>query len=260
MSTRAARAGIALMLAVGLGLVGCTPESPTDAGATTAPSDTEPRVVTTAESEVLAVIRFKNFDAGTRSISAAFDDGGTALTLDGWFDYETHVGYGLVTAGGAGGDLILWDGTSLAALAAAGATAAPLPVPAATEPWQPGVVDPNASAAQAVLGVIASLGADRPENPLLLRQNGALHLTDDSIDGTAVSVFTGPAEGALTDDGVDAEASGVRYWVDADGLLLRVEARLGGEWVTIDFGSAADVDVPGPIPGAGAGASSESEQ
>ncbi|NYD68161.1 hypothetical protein [Agromyces atrinae] len=247
MRAAAALAAVALML----GLAGCTGGSG-DAAPT--PSDDGPRVVTTAESELLAVIRFKNFDAGTRSVEAAFDDSGSALTLDGWFDYETHVGYGLVTADGNGGDLILWDGTTLAALSAAGATSPPLPVPASTEAWSPGAVDPTASAAQAVLSVVASLGADRPENPLLLRQNGALHLTDDEIDGTAVSVFTGPAEGAVSGDAVDPDASGVRYWVDETGLLLRVEARLGGTWVTIDLGPADDVTIPGPIPTAVPGA------
>lgn len=235
-------------LAVMIGLAGCTGTGAGTEPSSTAVSDSEPRVVTTAESELLAVIRFKNFDAGTRSVTAAFDDAGGALTLDGWFDYETHVGYGLVTVDGESSDLILWDATTLAALGVTRTSTPPLPVPAATEAWTPAAVDPTASAAQAVLGVIANLGADRPENPLLLRQNGALHIADDDIDGTPVSIFTGPAVGAVSADGVDPDAAGLRYWVDDTGLLLRVEARLGSSWVTVDFGPADDVSISGPIP------------
>ena len=48
----------------------------------------------------------------------------------------------------------------------------------------------------------------------------------------------------MIDDDVDPDAASVRYWVDDDGVLLRVEVRLGDSWATVDFGDAEGATVP----------------
>ncbi|MEO8528560.1 MAG: hypothetical protein ABI435_05735, partial [Pseudolysinimonas sp.] len=62
--------GVALAVLVGLALNSCAPAVPGPPAA---------RVVTTEEAQLLAVLRFKNFDAGTRTITTSFSDAGTDL-------------------------------------------------------------------------------------------------------------------------------------------------------------------------------------
>ena len=214
-----------------------------------------PRAVTAAESQILAIARFKNFDAGTRSVSVELTDAGHALGLDGWFDYAAGVGYASLTDAGSPNNLITWQAHAIAVHAPAGA-AAPLPPPGVAttvdETWRTGPLDPTVSTLHAALIFIEELGATRPENPLLLQQGGALWLRDDNVGGTPVTVFAGPTGLAATPGTATASptpgSSRVHYWVDATGLLLRVEVLFGTAWVTIDLGPADGVSLPWSIP------------
>jgi len=85
-----------------------------------------------------------------------------------------------------------------------------------------------------------SLSNDRPENAQLLRQDGATWLRQDRVGEVPVDVMTGPVR-----DG-RAESS-FRYWVDADGRLLRLEARLDGQhWSTFNFNDLPDTELDLP--------------
>ena len=220
------------VLAVSLGVVACSPSGP--------PAS---RSLTTEESQLLAIARFRNFDAGSRSVTFEVTDAGHAIAFDGWCDYRTGTGYGLLLDGGTPNTLIMWRDATLAIHAPGGPTA-PLPPPDAGSSlgatWLAATMDPAASALHAALLFVAELGSDRPENPLLLQQGGALWLRDDSIDGVPVTVFAGPT-GLAPSPSTSLESSRVRYWVDATGLLHRVEVRLGAQWVTIDLGPADGV-------------------
>jgi hypothetical protein len=222
---------VAAVLAV---LAGCAvaPEPEPDAA----------RLVTEEESQTLALVRFNNFDAGARRITATLDDRGHELVLDGWVDYTTHTGLALLRVDGAADRELVWDGTYVATRPTT-TTGTPA-VPADLGGWDAAALDPQATPLQALLIVLASLGADRPENPLLLRQGGALWLRDAALDDRPVTVFTGPNDGAVVDGVIDPEAASVRYWVDADGLLVRVEVRLGATWASVDLGDAEGVTVP----------------
>src|SRR5699024_7746396 len=97
----------------------------------------------------------------------------------------------------------------------------------------------------AVLALLSALGVDRPENPLLLQQAGALWLDEQTLetdDGdVTVSVFaTPPGEEALGPDDPEPtpEDAAVKLWVDETGVLHRTEAFIGNEWVTINHGTA----------------------
>jgi hypothetical protein len=84
--------------------------------------------------------------------------------------------------------------------------------------------------------VLAGLGADRPENPLLIRQGGALWLREDTAGRQEVTVFAGPADQQT--DGADPDAAGIHYWVDQSGLAHRVDVRLGEQWAEINLEDA----------------------
>jgi hypothetical protein len=206
------------------------------------------RPVTAEEAQLLAVARFKNFDAGTRSVSLEVQDSGHALAVTGWFDYATGIGYGALSDSGTPNSLISWEGHVLAIHSPAGG-AAPLPAPGVADTldssWRTGPLDPTASTLHAALVFVAELGSTRPENPLLLQQGGVLWLRDDSVDGTPVTVFTGPTGLATAAESATEPpaSSRVRYWVDGSGLLLRVEVLLGAAWVRIDLGRAEDVSL-----------------
>lgn len=215
------------------------------------------RPVTTEESELLAIMRFRNFDAGARTVSFQLDDRGTELAFDGWFDYATGVGYGALSDEGSPNSLLVWNTDVVGVHEPAADGAAPLPIPdadALATAWTGGELDPTASRLHAVLAVVGSLGVDRPDNPLLLRQGGALHLGEESVNGIQTSVFAGPLSDRPLPAGqtMDPEAADTRYWVDADGLLHRAATRLGGSeaWVTLDFGDAGAVTLGDPFAGA----------
>src|SRR4051812_21127005 len=76
-------------------LAGCT------AGPTPTSAPDAARPVTEEESQTLALVRFNNFDAGTRRMTATLEDRGHELALDGWVDYTTHTGLALLTVDGA---------------------------------------------------------------------------------------------------------------------------------------------------------------
>jgi hypothetical protein len=226
---------------------GCSP----DATATVAE-----RPLSTEEAQLLAVARFKNFDAGTRSVSFEIRDAGHALSLEGWFDYATGIGFAALSDGGEPNSLITWEEHVLAVHAPEGATAA-LPAPGVAETidgsWRTGPLDPTASALHAALILVEELGSTRPENPLLLQQGGALWLREDSVAGATVAVFAGPTGLATASGSASASpaASRVHYWVDSTGLLLRVEVLLGADWVTIDLGPGEDVSLGWTVAGSG---------
>lgn len=204
------------------------------------------RPVTVAESERLASVRFRNFDAGSRKVTATYTDQGHEVALEGWYDYTTHTGYGLVSADGVPSDRVVWDGRVLATTAG---DRLGEPV-TSLDGWQAGRLDAGTSPLAVVLTVLAGLGADRPENPLLIRQGGALWLREDTAGRQEVTVFAGPTEGT------DPDAAGIHYWVDQSGLAHRVDVRLGRQWAEIILEDATltvpavleDVD-PNALPG-----------
>jgi len=185
------------------------------------------RPVTSDEAQTLAQVRFRNYDEGARAVSTEVADKAGKVQLDGWVDFVDHVGYGSLAQPGSATSLITWDGSS-AALVPATSDSAPLPAPDALATAARSPLDASSSAEHALLLVMLDLGSDRPENPLLLQQDGAQWLRSDEVDGTPVDVFTATSEGHA------------RYWVDHDGLMQRAEVLVGGAWESIDLGDAID--------------------
>lgn len=240
MTSRVARLGAALVLAVSL--AGCSAPAP-------APTPTA-ATVTTEQSQLLAAMRFTNFDAGTRPFTTTVIEDGSTLALRGWVDYTTHTGYAAVTGEGFAPQALLWTDTTVALIPAApdGDGMPRLPIPGADVPtWLSRAIDASASALDRRLVLIGSLGSDRPENPLLLQQTGALWLGEREIDGVAVTVFAAPPSDEVAEPGtVDADTSPLRLWVTAQALLLRAQARVDGAWQDVDFGTDRGPELEAP--------------
>ncbi|WP_166868759.1 hypothetical protein [Salinibacterium sp. ZJ70] len=222
---------LALTLASFVMLSACA--APAESGGTARP-------VTSAESELLAIARFANFDHGSRRFATTVQERGVELRLQGWVDYPSQLGYAAVTGDFRSQAMIWTDGVIGIIAREPDAHGDPiLPMPALNDPGLAlDSMDPTTSRLDALLGIISALGADRPDNPLLLRQSGALWLRADDIDGTSVSVFAAPPSDAPRDASappLTADSAGLRLWLDATGLMLRAEARIGDQWTTIDF-------------------------
>lgn len=226
-----------LLLSAGLGLAGC--------GSDPQPTSTGPRPLTTAEAERLAVIRFNGFNVGVRSFTGTFTDGRVQVAMTGWLNLVDHVGYALATpraiqAGQDAGDafLVEWTLNQVGRRVPDGPEPL-LPVP--TDNWQTSTLTASDSFLASGQLILLNLGSDRPENPQLLAQSTARWIRADRLGTVPVDVMSGPsAEGSTA-------ASGLRYWVDAQGTLLRMEAQLGTAlWSLIDFADAPDVSIPNP--------------
>ncbi len=227
------RRALRALLAAGLvtALAGCSAHT-TDAAAA--------RPVTTEESQLLAIARFNNFDAGSRPFNGSIQERGVDLHLQGWVDYAAGLGFA-ATTGDFPAQALVWTSSEVGIVQAQPDAAGypVLPMPGLTDPaLSLDTLSPESSRLDALLAVISGLGADRPDNPLLLQQAGALWLRADHIDESPVTVFAAPPTDSpreASSPPLDANTSPLRLWVDATGLLLRAEVRIGDDWTIVDF-------------------------
>lgn len=229
-ATTRRRAYAALLLVAALVLTACSP-----AVATWHP-------VTTEESQLLAITRSRNAEIGTRPFTMTSSVQQQDLSVTGWFDFAAGTGYASVTGDGFEPQTMLWDHTAVALWAqnppSAGFPALPAAGPTSDD-WQARDLDATTSTLDAVLLTFTLLGSDRPDNPLLLQQAGALWLGTEEIDGTTVQVFSSPpSDNPLgpTDTAPTPETATVKLSVDADGVMRRAELLAGNTWTTINFG------------------------
>jgi hypothetical protein len=180
------------------------------------------RPVTAQEADRLAITRFQNYRATGAHFRTRVSSPEGALALEGDVDFRDELGYARIS--GAGGAFMLqWsDATLLAWTAKATASTSPGKLPAGKPVGRP--LSPTKSAVDAVLAVVLGLGRDRPDNAQLIRRNGARWLRSATLAGTKVDVLQGPAAAGQA----PGSGAAVRYWVDAAGHLLRLDAFLGG--------------------------------
>ncbi|MFC5721025.1 hypothetical protein ACFP1Z_12690 [Streptomyces gamaensis] len=215
---------------------------------------TGPRPLTVDEAELLSTVRFLNHQRTRSIVRATIPAAGRTLKLDGRVDWSAHSGYAQVhVPDRQENTLVRWD---LGTASTRPAERAELPDPPPPSGWQQRPLDPRTDPVDAVLLLVLGLSADRPENAQLLRQGGASRLGEENIDGTPVTVFSGPRPPDSTGSAQDAAPSErrTRYWVDADGRLCRFAALVtGGKWATVDFpqGDAAPVPTVNPPEGSG---------
>ncbi|MBP0453130.1 hypothetical protein J5Y04_26825 [Kitasatospora sp. RG8] len=216
----------------------------------TVSDETSERPVTGDEASRLALSRLNLYQAAPVAVVlTAAEGGGVQVRVEGIVDHRTRRGAGRYQVTGANGPLdhglIVWD--------AGGLGLAPAPEGDAGPPWQQAERVPRAGWSprqytadplDAGLRLMVQLGADRPDNPLLLAQSGARWLGRDRIDGRDYDRFAGPrAQGAAPDTG----RSPLTYWVDGEGTLRRVTMRMAdlGTPTTVEFsGRNGDAKLP----------------
>ena len=198
------RRALALLAAAAL-VAGCAPE---------------PRPLSTVEAERLAMIRYTAYESKILGLRARVPTPGGALVLDGRVDVAEHVGYATLRTEGRDDDastgLLQW---SLGKVAFNGKRSVAPIDPPPLEGWQLRPMQTSGSELDGVLRLLLNLGADRPENAQLLRQSTARWVGSEDVRGKRVDVFEGPRAAG-------GEAR-LKYWVDGDGRLHRVQARMG---------------------------------
>ncbi|MGW7414298.1 hypothetical protein [Streptomyces sp. NPDC054863] len=225
------------------------------------PAD-DPRPLRTEEAEQMALSRFSLYEKSPLEVVARAPMGGGSVEVRAVIDYRAHRAVGSYTAGRARG-LLAWDATGLAA-AEGTATSAADAVAAAgrlgSRAWSPRPY--SSDPLDVVLRVAMGLGTDRPDNPQLLAQQGALYLGRDQWNGAAYSLYSGPrpAPGskgpntASRDAGrspAPARQAGARspltYWISDRSGLGRVEIRTADAAAPsrIEFGPTVRTKVPG---------------
>ncbi|QEU93242.1 hypothetical protein CP970_21995 [Streptomyces kanamyceticus] len=239
------------------------------AAAVALPDEEAPRPVTLDEAQRLAMARFSAYESGTMRVDVVLDDGSGTTSVHGLADFRTHhaVGrYAVTGSGGTSDGLLAWDSTGLAvasaparvggASARADGAAAAAKAAAAVKPraWSPRAYTEDSL--DSALRLVMGLANDRPDNPQLLAQGGPRHLREETLDGTSYTVFAGPRPRGSARD----SRSPLTFWVDGQGRLGRVEARIAPlpRPARIDFAPApAGLRVPGQpwaaAPGGGPG-------
>ncbi|GAA3034302.1 hypothetical protein [Actinokineospora globicatena] len=206
-----------------------------------------PRPLTTDEANRLAVTRFLNYQAGGRAVTITVPTTSGGLVITGSVDYRAHLGYGVVRGTGrdtSSDGLIQWNSTAVFVHPMTDSLAEP-PVTPPGSGWHQRPLTTSGSSLDSALLITLGLGNDRPDNAELLPQNGATWVRDDQVRGRRVDVMAGPAARAKPDT-----AGNVRYWVDSDSTLHRVEADVASEPqpVVIDLNARPYVPVQ-PAPG-----------
>ncbi|MFD9592640.1 hypothetical protein ACFWA9_07745, partial [Kitasatospora sp. NPDC059973] len=211
-----------------------------------ASDSTTSRPVTVDEASRIAVSRLNLYQASPATVTlTAAEGGGVMVRVEGVVDYRTHRAAGRYRVTGPTGELdhglIVWDGAGLGLAPQAGGGGGPAWQQAEHIPrpgWSPRgyTADPLDSGLQ----LLIQLGADRPDNPLLLAQSGPRWLGRDLIDGRSYDRFSGPRSGdAAHGAGADGELSPLTYWIDGDGGLRRVTMRMPG------LGTPTTVEITG---------------
>ncbi|MFF0387490.1 hypothetical protein ACFYS8_02215 [Kitasatospora sp. NPDC004615] len=201
----------------------------------------ESRPLSTEEASRLALSRLNVYQASPLKVALKAQEGdGMVVEVQGVVDYRTKHAAGsyTVTKKGSTVDhgLVVWD--------TGGLGLAKQPDGASGPAWEQAEHVPRAGwtsrsygtdPLDAGLQLLIQLGADRPDNPLLLVQAGPRWLGRDRIDGRDYDRIAGPR----ARDAADKDAtSPVTYWIDGDGGLRRVTMRMAGLGTptTLDLG------------------------
>ncbi|GAB3754606.1 hypothetical protein GCM10028864_34520 [Microlunatus parietis] len=177
-----------------------------------------PRPLTMAEAERFAVVRFNNYDRRYVPFTLRLTVRGQPFFLTGRVDFRDQLGYANFLSDGRPprNFLLQWTMRQKASLQVTGGA---LPMRPPAGPWRVEPTDPERSGLDAALALLLSLADDRPENALLLRQNGAQWVGEDNVDGVRVDRITGP--------GTDNRPSDrLTYLVDDLGRLHRLVAKV----------------------------------
>ncbi|MFD5564289.1 hypothetical protein [Kitasatospora griseola] len=193
----------------------------------------ESRPLSTEEASRLALSRLKVYQASPLRVTLKAQEGnGMVVEVQGVVDYRSKHAAGSYTVSGKNATidqgLVVWD--------TGGLGLAKAPADASGPAWEQAEHVPRAGWSSrsygtdpldAGLQLLIQLGADRPDNPLLLVQSGPRWLGRDRIDGRDYDRIAGPRSRDAADKDTGA-TSPITYWLDGDGGLRRVTMRMAG--------------------------------
>ncbi|GGQ20094.1 MULTISPECIES: hypothetical protein [Streptomyces] len=213
-----------------------------------------PRHLTSEEADRMALARFTAYRRGTGEVTATVPSRGRTVTLSGRIDWRGHHGYAELRDDAAPPtrELVHW---STHGVASRPRWTGGLPDLPPASGWEVHPLQPHSAALDSMLLLLLHLGSDRPDNAQLLARSDARWLREDRIDGVPVMVAAGP--GAPGTPAGSGRLGNTRYWIDADGRLLRFQARLGGEaqWANAELHRTPSAkplpDPPAQLTGAG---------
>jgi hypothetical protein len=238
---RARLVPIVTLLAATLGasvLVGCGA-----AGSSGTAADEAPRSLDDGEAERLAQAGYANHLAGGSEFEAnsAFVglDPVQTVALRGVVDWAGRYGRAIVAADGpdAGLTEVYWDADAIyerrpeldSLIAAMGGPA---------EAWLVRPPDPDRRQLDRLVALVAALGAEQPENALLIQQTtGSARLRTDTLRGRPVEVLRYGTRN--------------RYWLaidDASMLRFEGDSAAGSAPTVIDLGARSALRVDSPPP------------
>lgn len=217
-----------------LGLLACTGCAGTAPDPESTASVEEPRVLSDDQAQSLAAMPFRNYEAGITAFEGQLFGGESGdLALAGWIDFTLHSGYVKASPVAAPSILITWNDEIISFLDLAEAGGGPFPPEIAPDgEWQVVSFDAEASELTRMLAALLLLSADRPDNPLLVKQNGARFLGTEDVAGTPADRYSG----IVTDEALAAEGAadlGTQYWLDSDDNLVRFGLRVAGNSVSL---------------------------
>jgi hypothetical protein len=234
--------------------------------------DASPHPASADEAQRMALARFRAYEASPSEVTIrlpAAQTGDGTITVRAVVDHHVRraVGaYEIVDDTRTLQGLLAWDLEGLAVARPPAAAPGAEPGRKTARPPAPDIVT---TAAQAVrragtlkreewtrrpystapldraLRLVLSVAADRPDNAELLAGSGPLWLRDERLDGHGYGVFSGPRPGPSA-SASPADDSSLAYWIDTDGNLRRVTARMSpGHYATVDFvATRVRMDVP----------------
>nr|WP_237419474.1 hypothetical protein [Kitasatospora sp. SID7827] len=196
----------------------------------------EARPLSTEESSRLALSRFTLYGTSPAEVELTVQEGdGTVVQVHGVIDYRTRHAAGSYRVSGRQGTLdeglLVWDAGGL------GLAKPPAGTDPATPAWEQAEHVPRSGwtsrpygtdPLDAGLDLAVQLGADRPDNPLLLAQAGPRWLGRDRIDGREHDRISGPRPRDAAASAAPGDTSPLTYWIDGEGGLRRVTMRMPG--------------------------------
>ncbi|MFD8423161.1 hypothetical protein [Streptomyces sp. NPDC059466] len=230
--------------------------------------DPTPRALSADEAQRMAVARFRAYEASPAEVTVRLppvgEETGT-VTVRAVVDHHLRraVGaYELVDGTRTSRGLLSWDPGGVAEVRPRAPASGGAPGPTTRAPAR----DVVTTAAQAVrrartlepgrwtrrpystspldraLRLVLSVAESRPGDARRLARSGPLWLREEDLDGHGYGVFSGPRPTASP-----ADTSPLTYWIDAEGDLRRITARVTpGHYATVDFVAArVSTGVPG---------------
>lgn len=172
--------------------------------------------------------RLSTFERGVVPMTITYASPQARLILTGAFDYRNDQGWVIARdPNGGPAATIAWDADSVA-IFKGGPVGSSGTVP--SQGWTVRPMTATASTLDAALLVALNLGSDRPDNPQLLRNNGATWEGRTTIDGVQVDRITGPIPAG-------ASKSYMTYFITDNGEILRARGQL-------DTDAEATIDLP----------------